>query len=101
MNKDEIIAKLTELGIEHDPSAKKADLLALLPEDQRGGDNGDGDDESDAKGSFADVIVSVAGRSGSTSEQVARTYSKDVHGSKFKANAEEYAGKIGGKVRVR
>ncbi|MDG2980892.1 hypothetical protein KNP66_03275 [Latilactobacillus curvatus] len=28
---DEIKAKLTEVGIEFDPNAKKADLLALLP----------------------------------------------------------------------
>ncbi|MGJ5606385.1 hypothetical protein KNO54_00275 [Latilactobacillus sakei] len=28
---DEIKAKLTEAGIEFDPNAKKADLLALLP----------------------------------------------------------------------
>lgn len=31
MNKKEIIEKLTELNIAHDPSAKVADLKALLP----------------------------------------------------------------------
>ena len=31
MTKPEIIAKLTELGVAHDPTAKKADLEALLP----------------------------------------------------------------------
>lgn len=33
MTKDDIIAKLTELNIEHDPSAKKTDLEALLPKE--------------------------------------------------------------------
>ena len=33
MNKAEIIEKLAELKIEHDPSATKAELLALLPQD--------------------------------------------------------------------
>ena len=32
MNKPEIIEKLIELGIDHDPLAKKGDLEALLPE---------------------------------------------------------------------
>lgn len=39
MNKDEIIAKLTELGIEHDPSQSPKKLSALLP------DAGDESDE--------------------------------------------------------
>ena len=35
MKKKEIILKLTELGIEHDPLRKKDELYALLPEEVR------------------------------------------------------------------
>lgn len=38
MKKEEIIAKLEELKIEHDPTAKKDVLFALLPEGEKGGD---------------------------------------------------------------
>lgn len=41
--KSEIIDKLTELGIDHDPNATKADLEALLPE---GGDEAEDERES-------------------------------------------------------
>lgn len=116
IKKDEIIAKLTELGIEHDPSAKKDDLFALLPDNVRnpegentgnggttdgeggGGEDGNGGDENDGgdaegKGNLADVL----GRNG----QVVRTYSKDAHGKNFRDLAKSFATKIGGKVQVR
>jgi hypothetical protein len=35
MNKKEIMEKLTELGIAHDPEAKVADLKALLPKETK------------------------------------------------------------------
>lgn len=56
-SKDEIVAKLGELGIDHNPEAEQADLEALLPEDAfaeapKGGKKGD----SEAKVAFQKVI---------------------------------------------
>ncbi len=35
MKKEDIIAELSRLGIEHDPDAKKDELQALLPKNDR------------------------------------------------------------------
>ena len=54
MNKDEIKKKLTELGIDFDPSSSKDELKALLPEniEEDGGDK----EESLAKREYRKII---------------------------------------------
>lgn len=57
MLKEEIIAKLGELGIEHDPSALKPELLALLPEDlQKTEADEEVPEDSEAKKKFRALI---------------------------------------------
>lgn len=80
--KPEIIARLTELGIAHDPSANKPELEALLPVEE-----GDNKEEKVGKNS---ATVSWKGKT--------RTYSKELHGADFKELAKEFAAKVNGKV---
>ena len=84
LNKKEIIAKLEELKINFDPSSKKDELLELLPEDQRGGDD-DGDDDE-----VSVVRVSVRGN--------IREFSQEVHGDEFEALAKDFAKKHKGEI---
>lgn len=101
LTKAEIVAKLEEAKIEFDPAANKADLLALLPEADRDESSTDteekdkkedGDDEPAKKDGGVAVVLS---RSGSE----VRTYSKELHGPKYRDLAKEYAKKISGSVR--
>ncbi len=81
--KEEIINKLTELGIEFDPKATKDELLALLPLEEEA----EADEERQEAPTRQDAIVyDVKGNS-------ARVYSKEVHGHDFRKLAEEFAGK--------
>lgn len=45
MKKSEVIEKLTEAGIEHDPEASVKELMALLPEGEGDGEEGVGEKE--------------------------------------------------------
>lgn len=76
MNKSEIIAKLTELGIAFDPLAKVAELRALLPEG--------------TVTSRDSVSVDVRG--------MVRTFSLDANGEDFEELAKQYADKFKGTI---
>lgn len=77
MKKADIIAKLTELGIEFDENAKASELGALLPAESK-----------------KVQMVAVLSKLGAK----VREYSLEVHGKEFVELAEGYAGKIGGSV---
>ena len=79
MNKKEIIAKLTELGIEFDETVEKSELAALLPDVPVEDSN----------------PVSVYNSSG----KLIRTYSLELQGEDYKNLAKMYAGKVKGSVR--
>lgn len=49
MKKADIIAKLKELNIEHDPEALKPELEALLPEEHKTDEAGEDDEEGEDK----------------------------------------------------
>jgi hypothetical protein len=68
LTKAEIITKLTDAGIEHDPEATVANLKALLPSDPV---------------STEATVCDQYGRPH-------RTYSLAVHGDNFKELAEEF-----------
>lgn len=70
--KQEIIDQLTAAGIEHDPTALKADLEALLPND------GDVSPETTEA-----TVLDPHGHPH-------RTYSKDLHGDNFRELAEQF-----------
>ena len=86
MTKPEIIAKLKELGVEHDASASKADLEALLPKDP--GSNED-PKEHGAKGD-APITIRFRDHNGEPTE---RTYSKEEHGDDYAKLADEFRAK--------
>lgn len=73
MTKPEIVTKLTELGIEHDPSVSKAELEALLPK------------EETKVSEKTSAVVTYPGGS--------REYSLAVHGEKFLDLAKQFAEK--------
>lgn len=86
MTKSEIIEKLIASGIEFDESSNKAELEALLPEE-------DAEDTVNApvsKGKKTEVTVTWKGGS--------RVYSKEVHGDDFADLANEFATKKKGTV---
>ena len=83
MKKEEIVDKLVELGIDFDESAKKDELLALLPE---------GDVDSADESEDGDESATVTWNGGS------RVYTLKDHGKKYEDLAEQFAGKVGGVV---
>ena len=91
MSKQEIIDKLTELGIDHDPKAKVADLKALLPAD---GPESDGVATPVVVEGYHVVEVenddAAAVYNGSV---LIRTYSEEVHGSEYLELAEKFVRK--------
>lgn len=77
--KADIIKKLIDANIEHDPEATKAELEALLPEVAS---------NPEPKGDS----VTVQFRGG------VRTYSEAVHGEDFQSLANEFIAKHGGEI---
>lgn len=75
LKKDEVVAKLVELGIAHDPEATKAELEALLPEDK--GDEGDG---KDARQSRWDAFVESARKQAEKFGTMAKFLEKEKRG---------------------
>lgn len=115
--KNEIIEKLEELEIEHDPRAKKDELFDLLPVeaqeelegDEEGEEEGEAENEENAdKGATPkasakvevktgvarpgkdDKEVDVVAPDGSWIPGVSRTYSEKGHGKNFFKLAESY-----------
>ena len=87
MTKNEVIAKLTELGIEFDPSAKVAELKALLPAE---GDQGEPTPAVVEGYHVVEGDDTAAVYNGSV---LVRTYSEEVHGSEYLELAEEFVKK--------
>ena len=119
LSKKAIIAKLEELGIEHDPNETVAVLKALLPidastdesdesdedEDEESGFGEDDEDESvdnEAKDevdggeeeSKADEPEAVSVTVRDSKDGTERTYSLADHGEGYRALAKEFASKV-------
>jgi hypothetical protein len=83
--KAQLIAKLQELNIEHEPTATNAVLLSLLPEGTF--------DEPEEEGDEVTVTYQNP-----TVGQTERVFSRDVHGKDFRKVAAQFAEKFEGKI---
>ena len=91
-SKKEIATKLTELGIEFDSAASKAELLALIPANLLSPET----PAPEKKSGDAEIATVLSSRGA-----VMRVYTLADHGEKFEEFADMYAKKHGGSVEVK